>query len=58
MLDTTSLNSGVCSGVGVAVLLEKAFGNKLLLLACRHHVKELLCGAAASIIYSAAAFMI
>ena len=48
-LDTTSTNTGNCSGV--AVSLEQIFGTKLLLLACRHHVLE-LCGAAASIIYS------
>ena len=50
MLDTTSINTGNCSGV--AVSLEQIFGTKLLLLACRHHVLESLCGAAASMIYS------
>ena len=50
MLDTTSTNTGNCSGV--AVSLEQIFGTKLLLLAWRHHVLELLCEAAASIIYS------
>ena len=53
--DTTFLNSGVRSGV--AVSLEKTFGNKFLLLACRHHVMELLCGAAASMICSPAGSM-
>ena len=50
VLDTTSINTGNCSGV--AVSLEQIFGTKLLLLAWRHHVLELLCGAAAFMIYS------
>ena len=50
VFDTTSINTGIRSGV--AVSLEQAFGSKLLFLACRHHVLELLCGAAASMIYS------
>ena len=56
VFDTTSLNSGIRSGVVAS--LEKAFGKKLLLSACRHHVMELLCGAVASMNYSAAASMI
>ena len=39
--DTTSIKAGIRSGV--AVSLEQAFGTKLLLLACLHHVLELLC---------------
>ena len=39
---------------GVAVSLERAFGGKLLQLACRHHVLELLCGAPASTVFSKA----
>ena len=39
VLDTTSITTGIRSGV--AVSLEQAFGTKLLLLACRHHVLEL-----------------
>ena len=50
VFDTTSINTGIRSGV--AVSLEQTFGTKLLLLACRHHALELLCGAAASMIYS------
>jgi len=50
VFDTTSINTGIRSGV--AVSLKQAFGTKLLLLACRHHVLELLCGAAASMIDS------
>ena len=50
MFDTTSINTGVRSGV--AVSLKQIFGTKLLLLDCRHLVLELLCGAAASTIYS------
>ena len=49
MFNTTSINTGIRSGV--AVTLEQIFGTKLLLLACRHHALELLCGAAASMIY-------
>ena len=50
VFDTTSMNTGIRSGV--AVSFEQAFGTKLLLLACRHHVWELLSRAAASMIYS------
>ena len=50
VLDTTSINTGNCCDV--AVSLEQIFGTKLLLLACQHHVLELLCGAVASVIYS------
>ena len=46
---TTSMNTGVHKGV--AVSLERAFGGKLLQLACRHHVLELLCRAAASTVF-------
>ena len=42
----------------MAVSLEKTFRNKLVPLACRHHEMELLCDAAASMIYSAAGSMI
>ena len=44
------MNTGVHKGV--AVSLERAFGVKLLQLACIHHVLELLCGAAASTVFS------
>ena len=50
VFDTTSVNTGV--NKGVAISLERAFGGKLLQLACRHHVLELLCGAAASTVLS------
>ena len=50
VFDTTSVNRGVHKGV--AVSLERTFGGKLLQLACRHHVLELLCGAAASTVFS------
>ena len=50
VFDTTSLNTGVYKVV--AESLERAFGGKLLQLACRHHVLELLCGAAASTVFS------
>ena len=41
VFNTTSIKVGICSGV--AVSLEQAFGTKLLLLVCQHHVLELLC---------------
>ena len=50
VLDTTFINMGNCSGV--AVSLEQTFGTTFLLLACQHHVSELLRGAAASMTYS------
>ena len=50
VFDTTSVSTEVHKGV--AVSLERAFGGKLLQLACRHHVLELLCGAAASTVFS------
>ena len=50
VFDTTSINTGIRSGV--TVTLEQILGTKLLLLACRHHALGLLCGAAASMIYS------
>ena len=50
VLDTTSVNTGVHKGV--AVSLERTCGGNLLQLACRHHALELLCGAAASTIFS------
>ena len=49
VFDTTFINTGIHKGV--TVCLERAFGNNLLQLACRHHVLELLCGAAASLVY-------
>ena len=50
VFDTTSINTGIHKGV--TVCLERAFGYNLLQLACRHHALELLCGAAASLVYS------
>ena len=50
MLDATSVDIGIHKGV--TVCLERAFGNNLLQLACQRHVLELLCGAAASLVYS------
>ena len=50
MFDTTSINTGIHKGV--TVCLERAFGNNLLQLTCRLHVLKLLCGAAASLVYS------
>ena len=50
VFDTTSINTGIHKGV--TVCLERAFGNNLLQLACRHHVLELLYGAVASLVYT------
>ena len=49
VFDTTSVNSGYISGV--VVNLEEMFGRSLLQLACRHHVAELVCGAACTVLY-------
>ena len=49
VFDTTSVNSGYISGV--VVNLEKEFGQSLLQLACRHHIAELVCGAACTVVY-------
>ena len=49
VFDTTSTNSGHISGI--VVRLEKHFGRNLLQLACRHHIAELVCGAACRNIY-------
>ena len=42
--DTTSSNTGI--HIGACVEIERALGKDLLYLACRHHVMELLAGAA------------
>ena len=47
--DTTSVNTGVWGGI--VRLLETAFGRRLLQLPCRHHIYELVCGAAAAVVY-------
>ena len=47
--DTTSVNTGVWGGI--VRLLEQAFGRRLLQLPCRHHIYELVCGAAAGVVY-------
>jgi hypothetical protein len=47
--DTTSANSGVHNGA--AVLLEARFGRKLLYLACRHHIMELMAESVFSILF-------
>ena len=47
--DTTSVNSGVRGGI--VRLLEDAFGRRLLQLPCRHHIYELVCAAAAVVVY-------
>ncbi|KAK4318004.1 hypothetical protein Pmani_010957 [Petrolisthes manimaculis] len=46
VLDTTSSNTG--RHKGACVLLEEQFGRELLQLGCRHHVLELVAGAAFS----------
>ena len=42
--DTTMSNTGHKNGA--CVLLEQRFGRELLYLACRHHILELIAGAA------------
>ena len=49
VFDTTAVNSGHLNGV--AVQLQQHISHQLLQLACRHHVMELVCGGAASIVY-------
>ena len=49
VFDTTSVNSG-CNN-GIVVQLEHLFGKKLLQLACRHHIAELIAGAACKEVY-------
>ena len=49
VFDTTSANSGSISGI--VVRLEAELGRKLLELACRHHISELVCGAACQEVY-------
>ena len=49
VLDTTSINSGLHNGV--AVQSQKAFGHKVMQLACRHHILEFLCGASCKVIF-------
>ena len=49
VFDTTSVNSGYISGV--VIRLQKEFGRSLLQLACRHHIAELVCGAACTVAY-------
>ena len=49
VFDTTSVNSGIHQGV--VVQLQRYFGRVLLELACRHHIAELVSGAACSTVY-------
>ena len=49
MFDTTSVNSGRINGI--VVQLERLFNKKLLQLACRHHIAELIAGAACKELY-------
>ena len=49
VFDTTSVNSGIHSGI--IVRLERYFGRKLPLFACRHHIFELTCGGACKLVY-------
>ena len=47
--DTTSVNSGIHTGV--IVRLETYLGKRVLLLACRHHILEISCGAVSGVVY-------
>ena len=48
VFDTTSVNTGELSGI--VRRLEDSIGHSILELACRHHIYELVCGAASEII--------
>ena len=48
VFDTTSVNTGKLSGI--VRRLEDSIGHSILELACRHHIYELVCGAASDII--------
>jgi hypothetical protein len=49
VFDTTSVNSGVLNGI--VSRMETYVGRGLLQLACRHHIFELCCGAAADLVF-------
>ena len=49
VFDTTNTNSGNISGI--ALRLENWLSKNLLKLACRHHIAELICGEACTIVY-------
>ena len=49
VFDTTAVNSGHRSGV--TVQLQRHINQPILQIACRHHILELLCGGAATIVY-------
>ena len=48
VFDTTSVNTGEVNGI--VRKLERTFEHPILELACRHHMYELVCGAASDII--------
>ena len=48
VFDTTSVNTGEVNGI--VCKLETSFNHPILELACRHHMYELVCGAASEII--------
>ena len=47
-MDTTSVNTGEISGI--VRRLEDSLGHPILEMACRHHIYELVCGAASEIV--------
>ena len=49
VFDTTSVNTGIRHGI--VVRLEEMLAKPLLQLACRHHIFELMCGAACRKVY-------
>jgi len=49
VFDTTSTNSGLHNGV--VVQLQTSFDHKVMQLAYRHHIFELVCGASCKIIF-------
>ena len=48
VFDTTSVNTGEISGI--VRRLEDSLGHPILEMACRHHIYELVCGAASEIV--------
>ena len=49
VFDTTAVNSGLRTGV--TVQLQRHISHPVLQIACRHHIMELICGGAATVVY-------
>ena len=48
MFDTTAVNTGEVNGI--VKRIEASLAHVILKLACRHHIYELVCGAASEIV--------